>query len=650
MLTSLRDYDNIRENAAGNVTRFQNLDIVSAPGGETLGICHLAVMMPFSRVMPDGSRAPFPHGYQAAFAASMAAHHLNTGNGTIVPEVEGLNERCDIRFTVELIDSEFFQSPAVRAILNVLNRKPGEGRLPTAFIGNTRSPVSMATSVITGLAGYPQISPYSVTNELNDKSQHPLFGRLIPDSDGHALPIVQFFRNVLGVKHLAVVHNNDGYGDAYARAVLKTAQEYTPDLEVEFIDLPVKSTPDDYVKAVTFLRSTKFRFFFAPILGDNFAPLMEEAFRQNIAGDGLHNWMFSASIERATKPQYDKGTPLHLATRGISVINVLGGKEGESTRSKYDESWDEMNNDEDMEYIVSKLPQYENYDSSVFVSNFFKMKGSVADTLSYDSAILLGLAACAAAEDKKQSDADGPPNLDGISHYQKALDVQFQGVTGEVVLEPSTGSRDPVSAYFELINYYFEADDKNSSVVQLNKRQSYVFENGTWDQVAPWSFNDETSTIPSDLPEVSVNMNYIGSTLRGIGLALACIILILSIGFSVWAQCRSKSRVVRASQPIFLHIICVGIFILGASIIPLSFDDEISSDEACSIACMSVPWLICIGFATTFSAFLAKTWRTNKIFHNPTMRRIRVTPFDVMKPLFLSLAGMSSLEGVLLRV
>jgi len=455
---------------------------------------------------------------------------------------------------------------------------------------------------------------------------------------------VKFFYNVLGVKHLAVVHNNDGYGDAYARAVLKTAQEYTPDLEVEFIDLPVKSQPDDYVKAVTFLKSTSFRFFFAPILDVNFEPLMEEAFRQSIAGDGLHNWMFSASIERAMRQQYEKDSPLHLATRGISVINVIGGKEGISTRGKYEQSWDALNNDQDIDYIKSKLPQHDNYDPSLFINDaFFGMKGSVADTFSYDAAMLLGLAACSAAGEKNQSEntnaGGGPPNLDGQSHYQKVLDIQFQGVTGEVVLEPSTGSRDPVSAYFDLLNFYYEDDAKDFSVVQLNKRQSYIFENGKWDQVAPWLFNDETSTIPSDLPEVSVNMNYIGSTLRVIGLTFACIILIISSGFSAWSQYHSKARVVRASQPIFLHIICVGIFIMGAAIIPLSFDDEIASDEACSIACMSIPWLLCIGFATTFSALLAKTWRINKIFHCTTMRRIKVTPFDVMRPLFVSLAA-----------
>jgi len=70
----------------------------------------------------------------------------------------------------------------------------------------------------------------------------------------------------------------------------------------------------------------------------------------------------------------------------------------------------------------------------------------------------------------------------------------------------------------------------------------------------------------------------------------------------------------------------------------LSIDDEIASTSGCSIACQSVPWLICIGFSIAFASILSKTLRINKIFHNPSIRRIKITPRDVAKPIFASLA------------
>ena len=70
----------------------------------------------------------------------------------------------------------------------------------------------------------------------------------------------------------------------------------------------------------------------------------------------------------------------------------------------------------------------------------------------------------------------------------------------------------------------------------------------------------------------------------------------------------------------------------------LSIDDEIVSVGGCSIACQSVPWLICVGFSIAFASILSKTLRINRIFHNPSIKRIKITARDVAKPIFASLA------------
>jgi len=642
ILLSLPKYDNIRENMPdSNVTRIENVDVVTSTNGQNLSFCHLAVMLPFSQIPPGApGRVPFPHGYESAFAASLAAHHLNTGDGTVVPEVAGLNNRCNVRFTVEFFDTELSQSRAVKEVISILDRKPPLGRLPSAFIGNTRSAVSMATSVVTGLAGYPQISPISVSSELDDRSQHPLFGRNIPSTDGFALPIVRFFREILDARHLGIVHNNDGYGNAYARAVLKAAQEYAPDLKIKFIDIPVQAKPEDYAKAISFLKSTKFRFFFATVLNINYEPLMEEAYHQSIAGNGLHNWMFSTSIERALKSQYDRGSPLHLATKGVTMINIMGGKSGMPVHDAFEKSWNDLNNPDDIAYISSKLPQYINepdYDNTAFISNaFFDTKGGTVGPFVYDVAVSLGLAACAAAGKKGETES---LHFDGPSHFHELLDTTFEGATGKIVLEKDTASRDPSSALFELLNVVEDRNYETNEKVHMIKNRPYIFEDAIWNKVAPLLFNDGTGTVPLDIPTMYIEYNYIGNSLRGICLTLSGLIMILSLLFAVWTHIKSKTRVVRASQPIFLLILCFGIFLMGSAIIPLSFDDEVTSVRGCSISCMLTPWLFFIGFATSFSALLSKTWRVNKVFNHPALKRIKILPLDVMKPLFTSLAG-----------
>ena len=61
--------------------------------------------------------------------------------------------------------------------------------------------------------------------------------------------------------------------------------------------------------------------------------------------------------------------------------------------------------------------------------------------------------------------------------------------------------------------------------------------------------------------------------------------------------------------------------------------DEVATERGASIACMSTPYLLAIGFALVFAALHSKLWRVNKLFSGPAMRRVKVTERDVIKPL-----------------
>jgi ABC-type sugar transport system substrate-binding protein len=140
--------------------------------------------------------------------------------------------------------------------------------------------------------------------------------------------------------------------------------------------------------------------------------------------------------------------------------------------------------------------------------------------------------------------------------------------------------------------------------------------------------------VPEELPFLAIeqsllgNLKYIGFTCFGIvaACALACI---------AWSIYYRQGIVVRASQPFFLAMTAGGILLMSSALIPLSFDDEgekIDETKAIGI-CMSIPWLAFIGFAVTFSALFAKTWRVNKFFHSKsTHGRIQVSEKDVLAP------------------
>ena len=141
------------------------------------------------------------------------------------------------------------------------------------------------------------------------------------------------------------------------------------------------------------------------------------------------------------------------------------------------------------------------------------------------------------------------------------------------------------------------------------------------------------------MAQVNFDYNHLGSTTI-LGYVAFSILAFVSIGFAAWTFLNHEKYVVKASQPFFLYLICAGTLIFASSIIAFGIDDNHYSQSACNIACMSVPWLITLGFVLIFSALFSKTWRVNKIFHQPNkFKRMKVTTQDVILPMLVLLTA-----------
>ena len=103
----------------------------------------------------------------------------------------------------------------------------------------------------------------------------------------------------------------------------------------------------------------------------------------------------------------------------------------------------------------------------------------------------------------------------------------------------------------------------------------------------------DVSRVPSSLPSLTVDHNYIGNYAI-LGYMFCAIITLSSISIPVWVWINRKNPVIQASQPIFLYMICAGTLIMGLSQLPLTFDDQTGHYNV-DIACMAFPWLFFIG-------------------------------------------------------
>jgi 7 transmembrane sweet-taste receptor of 3 GCPR len=120
---------------------------------------------------------------------------------------------------------------------------------------------------------------------------------------------------------------------------------------------------------------------------------------------------------------------------------------------------------------------------------------------------------------------------------------------------------------------------------------------------------------------------------RIFGFVIAAIIMLTSILSFGFAVLNSSNAIIKASQPVFLHMLNVGTFVLGTSLIPLSIDDSLVSADGCDVACVAFPWLFCLGFSIAFAAIFSKVWRVHRLLTAASsMQRRSITVQDVMIP------------------
>jgi len=144
--------------------------------------------------------------------------------------------------------------------------------------------------------------------------------------------------------------------------------------------------------------------------------------------------------------------------------------------------------------------------------------------------------------------------------------------------------------------------------------------------------------VPLDLPDVVLDDNYLGKLVI-LGYVYFTIVALVVLGCGVWLVVNRKQRVVYASQPPFLCMVCVGALVLGSTILPLTVNTQRYTEHESDAACMAIPWLFSIGFTTTFAALFSKLWRVNRLFRNPkSYKRMKVEAKDVIIP-YLILLG-----------
>jgi hypothetical protein len=657
-------YDYLASNMPSE--RVNNVNVFGSGTEEEEAICQIDAFYPFSNVAYEEDETapnlPNPWVFMDVTATLLAIYHLNYGIGDVVPALKGLNETCDLRFVVKLFDDEG-QPPVAVDQLSTDTTNEENSMKPCAVLGSYNSEVSSALSTMS----YVHTLFHSIMVEdeyFESKEVYPYIARLTTTQSSEAVALVRYLKT-LDVSHVALIYRNEGN-----YMLDKKFQEEALRHGIVTKTFPINQnfdTPEEskaYFKLlVERLKSTKYHYFCSYIKWSFYDDLMTEAYEQRIVGPGF-NWIMGSGLTAqeishfAKEANYTPGSPLYIATQGISVIKNEFARESDEfpVLDNFLNAWQNMSEDM-ISYVNSKFPVYdpvanprhnisvqyaeqENYKPG---SNFYPPDATVFEI--FDSVVGLGLAACAAS--RKTEDG---AYFNGQQHFNAFVNMDgIESVSGSLKFLP-TGSRDPTTALYGITNIIATGEMDEDGYYAFSKdRKTYFLEYDRSTETSNWVpnpeyqhyFSDGTTTPPHSLPPLVVNMNYIPTELRGVVIGFSAIVILLSLACAGFTIIRKNTVVIKSSQSFFLLTVIFGTLLMGVSLILFTFDDDIASERICTIACISSNWLVIYGFCFILSSIFSKKWRLKKIIknnENDSQRgAVLTTNIDFFLPFFLQL-------------
>lgn len=253
-----------------------------------------------------------------------------------------------------------------------------------------------------------------------------------------------------------------------------------------------------------------------------------------------------------------------------------------------------------------------------------------SSALMYDTIMSLGLSAC---------DSNNI-FFTGRQLFEEFLKIDFIGASGYLKIDPETGSRNYRTTSINISNVIVGSPQDGMATFKAPQVLEYKHSeitsgqfDGVWKNIGGLQFIFSGGQLipPACLPALVENLHLMGVPMVIVGLSLGVFICLSAVYFAVWTWKHRKTRVIEASQPVFLIVVCIGAFLMASTIYPLSFDEPVLT--APFMGCMAGYWLLGSGFGLVFSALFAKMWRINKIVsHSPLQRRVVVEARDVILP------------------
>lgn len=535
-------------------------------------VARITTILPLTEVNDQGNRVPLPFWIYHDAAAWLAAKHFNERNPRIVKDLHQLTQGCDLQINLTMRDSVFTPHNAVVQLLEALQVPDLEQ--PAGLIGCVRSAVSIPLAVFSSTYELPQLSSSSTSRALDSGELYPFFGRTIPTNAADAKVLCIFFQS-LGVTHFGVIYIQDEYGVYFVSDIENEAKARN----MVVLATPIQNNADRIRAAVDILTRSEYRYFFGIFDSPTWQPVMRRAYDVGIMGTPGYTWMLSESAIEFTneKLRLDpiKDADLVTAIHGVGYV-ILEVPENEEFYTALSELPESPSMQEELISVHPEKFAFENFNlnQSTAITSQYHL-------FNYDAVMSMAIAIC-------RADHELPT---GPQIFASFLKVRFRGASGDVQFDLVTGSRLVDSLKYAIVNVVQKKnlidgmtgfDSTLSSLVSFAQEEPLQ-------HVTPFIFTDGSIYPPQPLPTPALDLNLIPPRVRGFGFALFVLVSLTSIWWALFTFKYRNTPIVKASQPFFLSMICIGTFTMGLSILMSGFQEPMPL-SVLNFACEANIW------------------------------------------------------------
>jgi hypothetical protein len=581
-------------------------------------------------------------------AALMAMEHFNTRNATVVPEIGNLGD-CPIQFDTEnsaVINTDTYTHIGVQTLAAQLSSGSPP---PCAVVGPFNDIPGVDLSAMAAAFKFPVTMHRSFNLRLITDITSPYTTQLHPD----IITTTYFVVSLLYLKgrtdYIAFVYPLTETGTLWRETVSVVLGEESIEsrsFSYNSFFSPATSDLHNMQNAMEAVKATGYRtIVVAPELPSVEIPAMAKAATELGLTNGDYLWIFTGDFDLTLL--YSSDAAVQELLKGSLFVTPVSGYDL-SVEDPFYRAWKSQGpahvkslnaanpmkgsivqrNATGKGFVKGDSPGY-----TFAEDDFFQQTSPVfGASFLYDAVIATGMGACKAFAASNGSGVDIEPFVKGIRS------AEFTGATGDVQFGCDDclfeSLRSPRTTMWRILNLLPPVSPTPKEPLQAIATEliygkdltyygnDFIFLNKT--------YYADGRTVPPDLLRDPPEQNYLSTYVKIIGFTVMSLALLISAGTTLWVYFHREHRVVKAAQPYFLYLICLGAGVSVSAVLPLSLDDGTDwSAQQLGSACMAVPWLFCLGYLITYGALFSKLWRIHRVLQ---MRRQAVMIKQVVWP------------------